>query len=106
MAFRILGIYPVEQAPEPCFLFEIEFDTPVGDYPWEEVTQELPGQPRENWQVPWDERPLDDCGKRWAFFFHYLDLSRKLRTADGELDVISPSDWPQHLSYIEYEEPC
>jgi hypothetical protein len=50
-----------------------------------EVTQEGDGQPRDNWQVPYDEQPLEaaDGKSRYAFFFHYLDLGKRLRTSLG-----------------------
>ena len=101
---KIIGVHPIE-AVEPCCLIEAELDPPSTDYDWGEVTQEEPDSPRSDWQVPYDERPLDDAGTRWAFFFHYLDCSRPLLTVHGPVAVPEPSPLPDHLSEIEYEEP-
>ena len=65
--FRVIGVHPVE-APEPCFLLEVKFRQPPEECDWVKITQRLPGLPSENWQVPYDERPLDDTGERWAKF--------------------------------------
>lgn len=51
-------------ADEPCHLVEASIDGYVGELDVGEFTQDVPGQPRENWQVPWDERVLDPEGKR------------------------------------------
>lgn len=101
---KILGVYPVE-APAPCHLFEIEFDVTAVEYDWGDVTQETPGEPSSNWQVPWDERRLDDNGKRWIFFFHYLDFTRPLLTSEGAIPLPRPGELPKHLQDIKYEEP-
>jgi len=101
---KILGVHPIK-APEPCHLIEVVLDAPTSDYDWEKVTQETPGQPQSNWQVPWDERPLDDGGRRWAFFFHYLDCTRPLLTPDGSMPLPKPTRLPEHLKDIEYKEP-
>jgi hypothetical protein len=101
---KIVGVHRV-QAPEPCHLIEVEFDAPTPDYDWGKVTQETPGQPRSNWQVPWDERPIDHEGRRWAFFLHYLDSSHPLLTPDGSVSMPQPTELPRHLQDIEYAEP-
>ena len=101
---RILGVHEVE-APDPCCLVEVQFEQPEPDYDWAAVTQEEPGQPQANWQVAYDERPLDEVGNRWAFFFHFLDWKRPLLTPDGQVALPSPSPLPEHLREIEYEEP-
>jgi len=100
----IVGIHEVD-APEPCYLIEARLSPPEKDLDWGLVTQEVPGQPRGNWQVPYDERPLDQMGERWAFFFHYLDPDRALLTTDGAVVLPPPSPLPEHLKEIEYEEP-
>src|SRR5215831_8422838 len=57
MRIEVLGIHEV-QAPEPCHLVEILVvgDTPEGVIA--SITQECPGQARDNWQVPYEERFL------------------------------------------------
>jgi hypothetical protein len=78
---------------------------PQSDYDWGAITQEVPGQPEDNWQVPYDEQPLDKPENSWVFFFHYLDLSRPLITPDGPLELPPVSSVPDHLREIKYEEP-
>ena len=103
MRFDIRGVHPVEAA-EPCDLIEVEL---AGDeaFDWGEVTQEDATQPRANWQVPYDEQPLDDQGRRWVFFFHYLDPSKPLLTPGGPIELPAPTPRPAHLKDIEYTEP-
>lgn len=101
---KIIGVYQVP-APEPCHLIEVEFDAPTIDYDWGKVTQEISGQSRSNWQVPWDEQRLDDGGKKWVFFFHYLDLARPLLTPNGSIPLTKPTALPEQLKNIEYQEP-
>lgn len=74
-------------------------------FDWAEVTQEIAGQPRCDWQAPWDERPLDESNTRWAFFFHDLDLTRPLLTQDGAIELPEESALPEHLLHVEYESP-
>jgi hypothetical protein len=78
---KIIGVHPVE-ADEPVYLLELLVEGDVEDFDIGEVTQEVTGQPKANWQAPYDERLLDDVeGKaRYAFFFHYLDLDKPLLT--------------------------
>ena len=101
---KIIGVHQIE-APEPCFLVEVSFETPAEDYNWGEVTQKEEGQPESNWQVPYDEQPLDDTNKRWAFFFHYLDCGKPLLTPEGPVKIPEATTLPKHLQNIEYEEP-
>lgn len=121
---RVFGVYPVK-ADEPCHLVELIIegsDTPVyvGD-----ITQEIPGRDQASWQVPWDERVLDEAGQkilasypelkkrpellrgnvRLVFFLHYLDLSRSLITPFGELPLPPPSKRPSRLKMVRYEPP-
>ena len=72
-----------------------------------EVTQESLGQPRMNWQAPYDERLLDELEgtARYAFFFHYLDRDRPMLTPFGPVEIPSPTPVPAHLQNIEYEAP-
>ena len=67
MRFAVRGVHPVD-APEPCHLIEAEL-ADAEDFDWGEVTQEDATQPRENWQVAYDEQPLDNDERCWAFFF-------------------------------------
>ena len=119
----IVGVYPVEEAPEPCHL--IEMTIAAEPFGFTEITQAVEDQPHSNWQVPWDEKALDEVGERvvanawdspgpgeisggrmrFVFFFHYLDLSAPLLTPWGEIELPAPSPRPIRLAMIEYEEP-
>jgi hypothetical protein len=119
---QIYGVYEVPEAEEPCYLVELEVIS--GGWRIADITQEEPGQPRENWQSPWDLYVLTDAGEvylhesklpipgevpddktRCAFFFHYLDPSRPLETPWGQLALPEPSPRPSRLDGIEYEQP-
>jgi hypothetical protein len=102
MPIVIRGIHPID-APEPCYLIELQVSD-IGPIDWLAITQEQ-AQPRSNWQVPWDERPIDDDETRWAFFFHYLDLKKPLLTQCGPVTLPNPTPIPEHLTDIEYEPP-
>jgi hypothetical protein len=104
MTILIRGVYEID-APEPCFLLEIEFDEPPQDFDWGGITQELAGQPRDNWQVPRNERPLNKDETRWIFFFHYLDLAKPLLTPHGPKILPPISPLPNRLSHTEYDPP-
>ena len=104
MSITIKGVYSIE-AKEPCHLIEVVFGSPECDYDWNGITQEVPGQPRDNWQVPWDEQCLENSKTNWVFFFHYLDLSKPLITSDGPLELPPSSSVPDYLRDINYEEP-
>jgi hypothetical protein len=79
---------------------------------------------KRDWQTAYDERALDASGSaitesfelsdrpdllrgdvRLVFFVHYLDLARPIRTPFGGVDLPDPSDWPDRLASIEYEQP-
>jgi hypothetical protein len=118
---RIIGAYRVRSS-EPCHL--VEFEVIGGTDPIDllGITQEVPGQPRSNWQVPYDEQYLEVGGKRpispsepWAqpeepdfrlvFFFHYLDFTRPLLTPFGTMELPKPKRKPGRLGFVIYEPP-
>jgi hypothetical protein len=103
---RVLGVHPVE-AEEPVHLAEVEVIGRIEDFDFGEVTQEVAGQPRSNWQAVYDERELarTDASARFAFFFHYLGLAKPLLTPFGGIGLPGPSPIPVHLKGIEYEQP-
>jgi hypothetical protein len=102
----IIGIHPVE-ADEPVHLIELLVEGDVDGFDIGEVTQETVGQPKMNWQVPYDDRLREESeGKsRYVFFFHYLDLMAPLLTPAGSLPLPRPTKIPAHLRDIEYESP-
>jgi hypothetical protein len=103
---RIIGIHPIP-ARQPCHLLEIELKAPSAACDFALVTQEVPHQPKANWQVAYDERQIggDEAGSRWAFFFHDLDFERPLLTPLGPITIPDPTPVPNYLKAIEYYEP-
>ena len=103
---RIIGVHPVE-ADEPVHLIELLVEGDVADFEIGEVTQEIANEPRSDWQVPYDERVLEESKQRarYAFFFHYLDFKKPLLTPVGSLPLQKPTDVPEHLRDIGYESP-
>jgi hypothetical protein len=116
MRIDVIGVYPVA-APEPCHLIEVLIAEGNPGDAVESITQEIPGQPRDNWQVPYDEHfltadptnpepPASETETRIAFFFHYLDLRRPLLTAAGPVQLPAPAPRPARLDFMHYEPPC
>jgi hypothetical protein len=103
---KIIEVHPVG-AHEPVHLIELVVEGDADDIDIGEVTQEVNGQPKSNWQVPYDERVLEESdGKiRYAFFFHCLDFKQPLITPAGSLSVPKPTKQPAQLKDIEYESP-
>jgi hypothetical protein len=103
---RIIGVHPIP-AKEPCHLVEIELKAPFDEFDFGLVTQEMPDEPKANWQVAYDEQQVTnyEAGSRWAFFFHYLDFERPLFTPLGPITLPEPTPVPPHLKAIEYYEP-
>jgi len=97
---KVEGVHPIAK---DVFLIELALDEVEID--WSKVTQSVAGVASNNWQVAWDERPLDQEG-HWAFFFHYLDLAKPLETQFGPLELPAPTPTPPHLDDIAYETPC
>ena len=122
MRIEVIGVYPVRIA-EPCHLIELWVRELAGVLRIIDFTQELEGQPRENWQVPYDEPVLNESGTmqagdrfpqrveaeggdvRLAFFFHYLDLAKPLLTRAGPLVLPGASAMPSRLRFFTYESP-
>ncbi|MCY2929272.1 MAG: hypothetical protein NTV86_07195 [Planctomycetota bacterium] len=103
MDARIVGVHRV-QAEESVYLIELLIPDETA-FDWGEVTQEDPTQPRENWQVAYDEQPVPGRPGYYAFFLHYLDLSKPLFTPAGKMAIPAPTSLPAHLSGIRYESP-
>lgn len=103
MTAKIIGVHPIA-APEPCHLIEMYIEE-RGNFDWSSVTQESPGQPTSNWQVAYDEFPVNLEPGRWGFFFHYLDFKRPLLTPVGALDLPKESPLPSYLEDVKYVAP-
>ena len=106
MKAEIVGVHPIK-ASQPCHLIEVAISDGGNTFDWGAVTQDDPSQPRPNWQVAYDETPLDDAKTRWTFFFHYLDFSKPLLTPCGALTLPPPTCLPDHLKtkQVDYVEP-
>ena len=101
---RVVGVHPVA-AGERVHLVELEIEGNADEFDFGEVTQLLE-QPRNNWQVAYDERETGaESGRVRYAFLHYLDLAKPLLTADGRIDLPPESPIPEHLRGIEYEHP-
>jgi hypothetical protein len=103
---QIIGVHPIE-AHEPVHWIELLVEGDADAFDIGEVTQEVPGQPKSDWQAPYDERVLEEAeGRiRYAFFFHYLDWKKPLPTPAGSMPLPKPTKQPAHLKNIEYESP-
>ena len=103
---KIVGVHAID-APEPCHLVELVVPRSVEPFDFGMVSQQLPDQPRANWQVPWNERLLKKTTdeSRWAFFFHYLDCKKPMLTPAGPVDIPEPTPVPAHLEGVKYESP-
>ena len=123
MTISIIGIYPITEAEEPCYLVEAIIRDYIGTLDFGEITQAIEGVPRKNWQVPWDEYLLDDLGtsgrsapfpaptqidgdQRIAFLIYYLDPTQPLITPFGEVNLPDLSPRPEGLDFIKYRPPC
>jgi hypothetical protein len=87
------------------YLIEVQLRPPKAKLDWGEITQPRDDRPRENWQVPWDERPIDESAGLWAFFLHYVNLDEPLSTPVGDRQLPSPTPLPSRLASIRYELP-
>jgi hypothetical protein len=74
---KIIGVHPIE-ADEPVYLIELLVEGDAGTFDIGEVTQEVPGQPKSNWQATYDERVLDESEARNSFFAPSLPGSRRM----------------------------
>lgn len=124
ISIEIIGVYSIPNYDE-VHLMEIVVKDSNQKLDLSEITQEIPGQPKEYWQVPWDEKLLNQTGDaiiadyfslknepglwignlRLVFFFHYLDLSKPLMTPFDSIKLPKEDPIPKRLSQINYEPP-
>lgn len=102
----IVGVHEVD-ANEPVYLLELELTGDTDSFDFADVTQMIADQPRYNWQSAYDEREIESptSNRRFALFFHYLDLNAPLITSFGEIGIPKPTPLPERLADIEYEQP-
>jgi hypothetical protein len=124
---EMIGIYPVIDSSEPCHLIELWVRSSAGPFDIGQFTQPNTLQPRENCQVAYDEKVLDESGAtiladgwldmrtivnrcegdiRMVFFLHYLNPSLPILTPFGEVSLPMPTEMPARLSIVKYESPC
>jgi hypothetical protein len=88
------------------YLIEVEVDPPdrsfIDDHP---PTQEIKGVPQDNWQVAYDERAMDEDGRSWAFFLHFVDLKQPLITKAGRVPLPPPTPLPKKLADLLAKQP-
>ena len=116
---EVVGVYEVSDAAD-AHLIEVRSSMPPEELDIGGFTQEEPGRPRADWQVPWMEHWLDPSGtqvltdgfdpppdglstSRLAFFMHFLGLDRPLLTPAGPLELPSPVPLPERLASVRYE---
>jgi hypothetical protein len=121
---EVIGVYPIE-ASDPVHLVELIIRDSDGKFSFYDITQEVPGQPKDNWQVPYDEKILNADGTsiksdpffnqdteddwlgdvRIIFFFHYLNPESLMKTPFGDVVLPPESDKPDRLDFVKYEAP-
>lgn len=87
------------------FLIEVRLDPPDADLDWGEFTQHQDDVDESEWQVAYDERPVDESAGTWTFFLHQLDLARPIHTPLGARTLPAPTPVPEHLRHVTYEVP-
>jgi hypothetical protein len=115
----VLGVHPVEEAPDPCYLVELRVGPGLPALDLTAITQPTSGLPGNGWQAPVDAHLLDPDGAsgqpldpgaaravpapaRLAFFFHFLQLDRPLLTPIGPLQLPAPTPRPPRLAFLRY----
>lgn len=121
MDIKIIGVYSIK-ADEPCHMIEMKIQRLGFDLDFGSFTQEIPGEAEDNWQVPYDEQVLNSEGTmilnpnypdeipeadnfRVAFYFHYLDLTKPLKTPIGDLILPAVTEKPDRLNILKYDSP-
>ena len=119
---EIVGVHKVK-ATQPCHLIEIIIRNSDKEIDMSCFTQETPGKPESGRQVPYaDMFPNSDGSEiigdvmldghnkhywtgniRIAFFFHYLDLSKALKTPFGYVKLPEVTKRPNRLKIMKYE---
>jgi hypothetical protein len=115
---QIVGVHPVDEAPDPCFLIELSVGEGLPPLDLTAITQPADEGPSSGWQAPIDPHLLDASGTsgqpldaparalptpaRVAFFFHFLALDRPLLTPLGPLQLPAPTPRPARLAFLRY----
>jgi hypothetical protein len=94
----VIGVYKVDNESDVNLIEMVINDNPT-NVDIVEITQEIDGAHRMEWQSPWDEKYLNENGDkiigdyldipsdgnltRLVFFFHYLDFEKPLLTVSS-----------------------
>jgi hypothetical protein len=120
-SIEIVGVHKV-YTHDPCYLIEIIIHSSRKKIDMIDFTQEIPGVPESNWQVPYDDMFLNSEGTavigdviidgrneelwigdvRIAFFFHYLDETEHLRTPFGDVKLPEVTKKPKRLRCMKH----
>jgi hypothetical protein len=118
----VVGLHPVDGA-EGCYLIESIISDATTQPDFGRITQRGQSLDPSNWQVPYDEKLLDDEGQsviadlfltkveawprraRVSFFLHNLDAAQPLATPYGDAQLPPPSARPTRLAMLVYETP-
>ena len=121
---EVMGVYQV-RAAEPCHMIELKLRNVGSGFDFGSITQPIPETPSRAWQAPWREVLLDAAGEKVlarsgelsgrpellvgdfgvAFFMHYLDVQRPLRTPFGDIALPKAVRRPKRLRTVRYEQP-
>lgn len=119
---NLIGVYRVAAQPY-AYLLELIIKAKHTEIPVNKFTQRREGVEEDEWQVPWDEKYLNEAGDavtgdwmnapetvtgttRLVFFLHFLNFSQPLITPFGDVGLLLPTAMPERLSaIIRYEEP-
>ncbi|HLL61345.1 MAG TPA: hypothetical protein VK338_06525 [Candidatus Nitrosocosmicus sp.] len=113
---KIIGVYTIPNNKD-VHLIELIINASPNKFDVIEFTQEDPAQPKDNWQVAYDEHYLNKDGTkiievvdnqsptRIAFFIYYLKLEQPFATPFGLVNLPKPIALPKRLAkIIKFEE--
>lgn len=110
---ELLGVYKVER-DEDVFLLECLINCSPQNVDMMSFTQKIAGVPKSSWQVPYEEKYLNETGDsviggmfdgkkssgettRVCFYMFSLYFDKPLLTPFGTIDLPEPADMPQRL---------
>jgi hypothetical protein len=113
---QVIGVYKIEENAD-VHLIELIMPAIPSEVQVDEITQEISDEPRENWQVAYDERYLNSTGDKiigdyfdlpkenvWptriAFFLYCIDFSKPILTQFGPVSLSQPIKVPDRLRSI------
>jgi hypothetical protein len=119
MRLEVIGVYPVKESEQPCYLIELRVSHHHGPLDIGSFYQP-PRKKNGNEQVAYGEYVLNSAGTagtesfedidvdgdvRLAFFVHFLQDNWRLATPTGIVQLPIATPKPDRLSFIEYHEP-